>query len=160
MAAETDRLALPRAIDQQAGEAAPRQIGNAAQILDFFLRIEPAEAHHRRIAFVRGVFSVHEVRRKRAARKRQLNAFNARTVAVFRKIGEAFQRLFVNIQCDLVFRLARVIADLIVETGTQIIRRRGQHVLVRHRLLGAAAQNVSRLAPLVEPGLVVADLVF
>ena len=91
MSTETDRLALPRTIHQQTGETATRQIGNTAQILNFFLRIEAAKAHHAGIARSAGVFSMHKVSRERTAGKRQLDALDARAVVVFDETGKTVE---------------------------------------------------------------------
>jgi hypothetical protein len=91
-AAKANRFALTGPIDKKHREAAAYELRRAAQILDFLLRVEPAESHDARFPCIARVFAVNEIGRKRATAERKLDDFDSRAIGQHRKLAEALER--------------------------------------------------------------------
>ena len=159
--AEADAFTVARAIDDQAGDAARGEIGDAFEILNLLGDIEAVEEHHRRhFATTISRLGMHVDRRQAGAVIGNFHVLHARPLDVFGRVAKAIDAALVSVVARFTLRLQEALADMIIGAGAlQILR--AAHRVARGNTLAAAILDGARLArPFAEPGIVVADAIF
>ena len=156
--AEADAFAVARAVDDQAGDAARDEIGDAFEILNFLGHVEAVEEHHgRHFAAAIGRLGMHIDRRQTGAVVGNFDVLHARPLDVLGGIAKAIDAALIGVVACLALRLQEALADMIIGAGALQILRAAYRV-ARGDALAAAVLDGARLArPFAEPGVVVAD---
>ena len=153
-AAEADRFAGAGAVHHQHRNAALHQIGHAAQKLNFLGDVEPVEEHDAGRARGLRILRRHEIARQLFALERHIDDFDFRA-RQRDELVEALDCGAIGVERALVLRRAEALAHLIIMTGAQIERRRGNRMILGAEFLGAAAHDVGDLHAGIEPRLVI-----
>ena len=159
-AAEAHALAVARSVDDQTGDAACNQIGNAFEILKLLGDVEAVEEHHRRCGLVARRFrrGGNEQRRQCLVAVRHLDMFDARPLQQGRAVGERLHRFLVGLGGARAV-LEEPFADLGVVRRAHQAGGGGQRMALFRLVAAARLDDVAHLRPFLEPGLVIAELV-
>ena len=160
--AKAHALAVARPVDDQAADAARREVGHAVAVLQFLGDVEAVEEHHagRGLAAGRGRIGMHEQRGQARRPVRHLDRLDARMPDVGGRILEDFHRLGVDVEAALRAWMDEALAGLVVAAGAHEARRRGLFVALALFVAPARLDLVAHAGPFLEPGIVVADMIF
>ena len=153
-AAKADRLAGAGSVHHQHRNAAPHEIGHAAQELNLLGDIEAVEEHHAGRARGFGVLRRHEIAWQLLALERHVDDFDL-AAGQRDELMKAFDGLAIGLERARVLRRAEAFAHLVIMTGAQMKRGRRQRMPLGAKLLGVAAHDVGDPVTGIEPGLVV-----
>ena len=159
--AKARTLTVAGPVDDQAGDAAPREIGHALEVLNLLRHIEAVEENHRGLpcADRPSRFCMNEDSRERASFVRHFNVFDSRVRGEFRRIPEAVHPAPILFQ-PLRFRVQEALPHVIVIGCAEEISCRACRVSCGESLASRSLDDLRLARPFAMPGFVIAHARF
>ena len=156
--AKPDALAVAGAVDNQAGDAARDQVGDALEILNFLCDIEAVEEHHgRHLAAAVGRFGMHIDCRQAGVAIGNFDVLQARPLDVFRRVAQGLHATHIGVVAFLALGLQKALAHMIIGAGALEILRAAHRMAFGDAFAAAVLDDARLERPFTKPGIIVAD---